>query len=199
MKKIVLVITLLLLICCSPKKSKLPYLGTPVLSGKDTLYPKIQKFSFTDQDGVEVTNATFKNKIYVADFIFLSCPTICPKMNFELKKVYDVYKNNPSINFLSHTLDPDRDTSTKLKVFKNALGVNNNWYFVTGNKDSIFNIASKSYFTTAYPDSKAPGGLVHSGAFLLIDKNKCIRGVYDGTNTQETNRLIHDIKVLLNE
>lgn len=199
MNKMMLFLVVLFLTSCSPKQTKLPFLGAPVISEKDTTYPKIHDFSFTDQDGLEVTNATFKNKIYVADFIFLSCPTICPKMNFELKKVYDVFKNNPSINFLSHTLDPDRDTSNKLKVFKKALGVNKNWFFVTGNKDSIFNIASKSYFTTAYPDSKAPGGLVHSGAFLLIDKNKCIRGVYDGTNTQETNRLINDINLLLNE
>ncbi len=199
MNKIALVLLAILLVNCSPKQTKLPFLGAPVVSEKDTIYPKIHDFSFTDQDGLEVTNATFKNKVYVADFIFLSCPTICPKMNFELKKVYDVYKNNPSINFLSHTLDPDRDTTKKLKDYKNALGVNKNWFFVTGNKDSIFNIASKSYFTTAYPDSKAPGGLVHSGAFLLIDKSKCIRGVYDGTNAQETNRLIKDINVLLNE
>jgi protein SCO1/2 len=79
------------------------------------------------------------------------------------------------------------------------LRVNNNWRFVTGNKDSIFGIATQSYFTTAYPDAKEPGGLVHGGGFLLVDKNRYIRGVYDGTNPIETKRLINDIKLLLKE
>lgn len=199
MKNIVATLLICFALGCSKKQDKLPFLGNPIVNGNDTIYPKIKDFSFIDQDSIVVTNETFKNKIYVADFIFLSCPTICPKMNFELNKVYDVYKNNSKVNYLSHTIDPERDNIQKLKEYTYSLSLNKNWHFVTGNKDSIFSIATKSYFTTAYPDAKEPGGLVHGGGLLLIDKNRHIRGVYDGTNSQETNRLIKDIKVLLNE
>lgn len=199
MRKIILTLLLCMLFSCNQKPGKLPFLGNPIVNGKDTIYPKIKDFSFVDQDSTIITNKTFDNKIYVADFIFLSCPTICPKMNFEMNKVYDVYKSNPKVNFLSHTIDPERDSLSKLKAYTKGLGLNKNWHFVTGNKDSIFSIATKSYFTTAYPDAKEPGGMVHGGGLLLVDKNRHIRGVYDGTNPQETNRLIKDIKLLLNE
>lgn len=199
MIKKVFLILFFTLFSCTNSKEKLPFLGNPIIKANDTLYPKIKDFSFIDQDSIVVTNKTFENKIYVADFIFLSCPTICPKMNFELNKVYKVYKNNPKVNYLSHTIDPERDSISRLKDFKSSLGLNQNWHFVTGNKDSIFNIATKSYFTTAYPDVKEPGGLVHGGGLLLVDKNRYIRGVYDGTNPDETKRLINDIKLLLKE
>lgn len=190
---------MLLFISCSDKQSKLPFLGNPVVKSNDTTYQKISDFSFVDQDSTVVTNDTFDGKIYVADFIFLSCPTICPKMTSELNKVYEVYKNNPDVKFLSHTIDPERDNIKKLKAYTNSMSLNKNWHFVTGNKDSIFSIATKSYFTTAYPDTKEPGGLVHSGGFLLVDTNRHIRGVYDGTNPAETKRLVNDIKTLLEE
>lgn len=199
MKNISCLLFLLITFGCSQKPDRLPYLGNPIIKGNDTIYPTIMDFSFINQDSVIITNKTFENKIYIADFIFLSCPTICPKMNSELKKVYEVYKNNPKVNYLSHTIDPERDSIARLKDFKTSLGLNENWHFVTGNKDSIFNIATKSYFTTAYPDENEPGGLVHGGGFLLVDKHKHIRGVYDGTNPEETKRLINDIKILLDE
>lgn len=199
MRKIIWLLFLFITFGCSQKPEKLPFLGNPIIQGKDTIYPKIIDFSFINQDSVIITNKTFENKIYIADFIFLSCPTICPKMNFELNKVYEVYKNNPKVNYLSHTIDPERDSISRLKNFKSSLDLNENWHFVTGNKDSIFSIATNSYFTTAYPDAKEPGGLVHGGGFLLVDKNKYIRGVYDGTNPEETKRLINDIKILLDE
>lgn len=199
MKRFFFILLVCLLVSCSHKQQKLPFLGNSTVSGNDTLYPKIQNFSFIDQDSAIVTNKTFENKIYVADFIFLSCPTICPKMNTELNQVYNVFKNNPEVGFLSHTIDPERDSIQRLKEYTIAKGINENWHFVTGNRDSIYNIATKSYFATAYKDSKEPGGYIHSGGFLLIDKNRFIRGVYDGTNPQETQRLISDIKILLKE
>ncbi|WP_103727049.1 SCO family protein [Flavobacterium croceum] len=199
MKKIVLTLFLCILFSCNQKPDKLPFLGNPVVNGKDTIYPKIHDFSFIDQDSITVTNKTFENKIYVADFIFLSCPTICPKMHTELSSVYNIYKNNPNILFISHTIDPEHDTVERLKAYTKSNKISNKWHFVTGNRDSIYSIATKSYFATAYNDSKEPGGYVHSGGFLLIDKNRHIRGVYDGTNPEETKRLIRDIKVLLSE
>jgi protein SCO1/2 len=200
MKKIYWVlISFAFLLSCDNTKETLPFLGNPVTKGSESAYPRIDEFSFTDQDGKLVTNKTFDSKIYVADFIFLSCPTICPKMNSELKKVYDVYKDDGRISFLSHTIDPDHDTVERLKAYTDSYGIKKNWHFVTGNRDRIYKIAKESYFATAYPDSKEPGGYVHSGGFLLVDQNRHIRGVYDGTNPKETDRLVQDIAILLEE
>lgn len=199
MKKYFFILFCGLCMSCSQKQEKLPFLGNPVILGKDTTFPKIKDFSFIDQDSTIVTNQTFENKIYVADFIFLSCPTICPKMNSELNRVYMAFKGNPKVSFLSHTIDPERDSIPRLKEYTTAKSINNNWHFVTGNRDSIYSIATKNYFATAYKNSKEPGGYVHSGGFLLIDKKRFIRGVYDGTNPKETQRLIMDIKTLLKE
>lgn len=199
MKKSILFFVFYILLGCNRKQEQLPFLGNPVQKGQKLIYPKVQNFSFIDQDSLIITNETFKDKIYVADFIFLSCPTICPKMHTELKSVYAIYKNNQSIPFLSHTIDPERDTVERLKEFTKNNHIDSNWHFVTGNKDSIYGIATNSYYATAYKDANEPGGYVHSGGFLLIDKNRFIRGVYDGTNPEETKRLIRDIKVLLSE
>jgi len=200
MKKIVLILLhSLLVISCEKAQEKLPILGNPIVKGNETEYPRIKDFSFINQDSLKITNNTFDRKIYIADFIFLSCPSICPKMNIQLKKVYDVYKSNDEVLFLSHTIDPDHDTIPRLKAYTVDNGIKKNWHFVTGNRDSIYKIATESYFATAYPDKNEPGGFVHSGGFLLIDKNRHVRGVYDGTNPKETTRLIADVKNLLEE
>jgi protein SCO1/2 len=197
--KYTLLFTLLFFFSCKPETERLPILGEPTTIQGKKVYPRIGDFSLTDQDGKKITNRTFEGKIYVADFIFLSCPTICPIMNQELKKVYTVYQNNSKVNFLSHTIDPEHDTVEKLKAFKTSQKLNSHWFFVTGSKDSIFELATKSYMTPAYPDAEEPGGLVHGGGLLLIDNNRHIRGVYDGTNPEETKRLINDIGILLKE
>ncbi|MDP2339002.1 MAG: SCO family protein [Bacteroidota bacterium] len=195
----ILVVTLFLVSCSSTGK-KLPIFGHPTVTGNDTVYSTIKPFAFLSQDSAIITEKTFDNKIYIADFIFLSCPSICPIMTTEMKKVYDVYRANPNIIFLSHTIDPENDTIPRLKAYAENLGVDGNkWFFVTGTKDSIYSIAEKSYFATAYADETAPGGYVHNGGLLLVDKNKHIRGIYDGTNPMETERLITDMKILLKE
>lgn len=191
----------LLLACSQPaKKEALPILGEPVLVGEDTVYPSIRDFRFVDQDSNIITNASFKNKIYVADFIFLSCPSICPKMNETMLRVYQQFAADTSILFLSHTIDPVNDSIPRLKQFAEGIGVSGRkWHFVTGNMDSIYNIAEQSYFATAYKDSTAPGGFVHSGGLLLIDRKRHIRGVYDGTDSSETTRLVEDLNKLLKQ
>ena len=194
-----ILLSLLFFAGCSPKEVKLPYLGNPIVKGTDTVFPTIAAFEFTDQNKVTVTNTTFENKIYIADFIFLSCPTICPKMTSEMKAVYDIYKENPAVLFLSHTIDPERDTVERLKSYTESMDLNANWHFVTGKKEALLAIAEKSYFTTAYKDTNEPGGYVHGGGLMLVDDKGHIRGVYDGTNNAETQRLISDIKILLKE
>ncbi len=196
---IILIIALFLVGCSNPGR-KLPIIGHPTITGNDTVYSTIKPFSFLSQDSAVVTEKTFDNKIYVADFIFLSCTSICPVMTSEMKKVYEAFKTNPHIFFLSHTIDPENDTIPRLKAFAAALGIDDNkWFFVTGEKDSIYSMAENSYFATAYPDQSSPGNYIHSGGLLLVDIHKHIRGVYDGTNPKETERLIADLRILLNE
>ena len=200
MKQLVFIFCALFLCCCTSEEKKLPLLGNPTaIEGKST-YPKISNFTFINQENQTIKASDFENKVYVADFIFLSCSTICPLMNIEMLKVYKEFATDDRVLFLSHTIDPINDSISKLKVFADNLGVSSKkWHFVTGNKDSIYKMAERDYFTIAYPDSTETDGLVHGGGLLLIDKNKNIRGVYNGTESIETERLIADIKLLLKE
>ncbi len=194
---------------CSPKpKKKLPVFGERdvqinEVDGKkvvDTVYHTIADFSFVDQDSAIITQETFRDKIYVTDFFFTSCRTICPIMKTQMLRVYDTLKNNSDVLILSHTIDPEYDTVELLHDFANRLGVSSDkWHFVTGAKDSIYNLAQRSYFATAMEDKSEPDGFIHSGAFLLIDKERRIRGKYDGTKEGDVNRLIGDIAILQKE
>lgn len=178
---------------------ELPVLGDPE-GGKEDPAPVIPAFSFTNQENTIVTDKTFDDKIYIADFIFLSCGTICPKMNVEMLKAYKAFEKDERVLFLSHTIDPEHDSVPQLKAFASELGVSSHkWHFVTGNKERIYKIALENYFTSAYPDSTDKNNFIHGGGLLLVDKEKHIRGVYDGTNETETDRLIGDIKLLLKE
>jgi protein SCO1 len=198
--KVFVLICLTFIFACKDEVKKLPILGDPIETEGKLSYPKIHNFSFTNQENKNVNSSTFSNKIYVADFIFLHCSTICPLMHMEMLKVYHAFENDDRVLFLSHTIDPENDSIPQLKIFADNLGVNaNKWHFVTGNKDSIYAMAQRDYFTTAYPDSAETDGLVHGGGLLLIDKNKNIRGVYNGTDAAETERLIADISILLKE
>ena len=194
------IIILLSLVSCQSTDAPLPILGEPAIEGADTIYPRIADFSLLDQDSNRITNQTLAGKVYVADFIFLSCPTICPVMTKQLQQVYQHYAGDPRVVFLSHTIDPKHDSIPRLKKYATALGVPSaRWHFVTGNKDSIYALSNQSYFSAAYPDSTSPGGFTHSGGLLLVDTNRHIRGVYNSSLPQETTRLINDIKILLKE
>ena len=200
MKQAFFFILFCIIASCSEKSEKLPYLGNPTIVNNVETKHTIKDFSFLNQDGLVITNDTFKNKIYIADFIFLRCPTICPVMNMELKRVYDTFKDNENVLFVSHTVDPENDTIPVLKAYSENLEVNpKKWHFLWGEQKEIFDIAKNSYFTQAYEDLYAPGGYAHSGGFILVDKNRHIRGVYDGTNSIDVDRLIKEIVILLNE
>jgi protein SCO1/2 len=190
----------LVLSCAQKKETPLPIFGERELVGGDTVYHTIADFKFVDQDSAVITNATFQDKIYVADFFFTSCRTICPKMKTQMLRVYDSIENNPDVLLLSHTIDPEYDTVGLLHDYAERLGVKSSkWHFVTGNKDDIYKTAQTSYFATALEDKSEPDGFIHSGAFLLIDKQRRIRGKYDGTIEEDVNRLLGDIKKLEKE
>ncbi len=175
---------------------------------------KIPDFSFINQDNETVINDSLNGNIYISNFFFTSCPTICPVMTKNMAYVQSKLSVYPNIKFLSHTVDPINDTPERMLEYINNLKSKNvnislsNWDFVTGNKDEIYEIAN-SYFVNVSPDSLAPGGFLHSEYFVLIDKEGRVRsgidqnnnvvGVYDGTNDVQMKDLINDVKVLLAE
>lgn len=185
----------------------------PVLTYTDELGQqqerKAPQFSFVSQDSTIVDNATVKGKVYVVDFFFTRCPSICPIMTENMRKVYDRFKGYEDFAVISHTVDPANDTPLALTDYvlkKHIEG--DRWYFVTGQKDSLYSAAFQ-YLSSAMEDSLAPGGFLHTEYFVLVDKDGRLRsriddegnmiGVYDGTDMQQVNNLIDDIKVLMAE
>jgi protein SCO1/2 len=199
----VLVVLSLIIVSCQEKKS-LPFLGpkdTHLVDGKvDTIYHQIPPFRFLNQDSTWVSEKDMSGKIYVADFFFTSCPTICPKMKTQLLRLYERYASNDQIRILSHSIDPTFDTPIVLKQYAERLQVKApRWNMLTGDKAAIYKLGEKSYMVTAQEDKNEAGGFVHSGAFILVDKNRHVRGIYDGTQETEVNHLIEDIEILLQE
>lgn len=166
----------------------------------DTVYKTIPNFKFLNQDSVEVTQDVFNNKIYVADFFFTSCTTICPVMHRNMKTIYDKYKGNPEVMFLSHTIDFKYDKPSVLKKYAKKLGVDvPQWQFLYGDKKEVYGLAEKDYLVAVQEDSAATDGYVHQGWLVLVDKHKRIRGAYDGTKPEEVEKLKSDMDILLEE
>ena len=193
---------------CNSSPKKLPILGSrepveKIVNGNkviDTIYQTIPNFSFINQDSVIINQDSLNNSIYVADFFFTSCPTICPKMKTQLLRIYERYAENDVIRILSHSIDPTYDTPSVLKQYATRLQVKSpRWNMLTGDKAAIYKLGEKSYMVTAQEDKNEAGGFVHSGAFILVDKNRHVRGIYDGTQEAEVNHLIEDIEILLLE
>lgn len=194
--------------CSNQSDIKLPILGNRepverIVDGKtivDTIYQTIQPFSYFNQDSISVTEKDFDGKIYVADFFFTSCNSICPIMHRNMLDVYKKFKDNPKVKFLSHSIDIKYDLPSRLKIYATKLGVEGNqWEFVHGSRDSIFNIAAKNYLVSAFEDSSDPQGLVHQGWFILVDPKKQLRGAYDGTKADQVKLLMEDMDKLLLE
>jgi len=174
-----------------------------VVDGKtiiDTLYQTIPPFRFLNQDSTVVTNKDFDGKIYVADFFFTSCTAICPIMHRNMLNVYEEFKGNSEVKLLSHTIDSKYDLPSRLKKYSQKLGIEGTqWEFVHGTREEVYGIAQKAYLTSVGEDSNAPGGLIHEGWFVLVDKDKRLRGAYDGTNEKQVEQLIADMHTLLKE
>ena len=189
-----------LITCTKDKKKKLPVLGrhdyVETDHGTDTIFHNVKPFSFVDQDSTIITNATYEGQIYVSDFFFTSCPSICPLMKVQMLRIYDKYLENSEVGILSHTVDPVYDDVARLKDYAERLDVSSDkWHFVTGIKDTIYNMAQTSYYIGVRDD----GSFEHSGKFVLVDKQQRIRGVYDGTDKEAIDKLLNDMDVLLME
>lgn len=177
------------------KPKTLPVLGDPS--------HKVTTFSFTNQDGKTVTEADVKGKIYVVEYFFTTCKGICPKMNENMTKVYQVFKGNEDVKILSHTVDPKKDTVGAMKEYSMRFDADpKQWMFLTGTKKELYDMARYAYLVSAVEDTSAidiESDFIHSERFVLVDRDGRIRGSYDGTNIGSVNQLIGDIKELLKE
>ncbi|MFQ3238711.1 MAG: protein SCO1/2 [Olleya marilimosa] len=163
-------------------------------------YHKIADFSLTNQNGKTITQADYKDKIYVADFFFTTCQTICPIMTDNMEKIQKEIMNDDEVMLLSHSVTPDIDTVEQLKKYAIKKGVNDKkWNLVTGDKGEIYRLARKSYLAVKDDGMPDDYGMVHTENFMLIDKKGQIRGYYDGTKTEDITTLLKDIKKLKKE
>ncbi|MCC7332307.1 MAG: SCO family protein [Flavobacteriales bacterium] len=169
--------------------------------GYDTIYHQIPYFEFINQDGNKITRDNLLGHVYVVDFFFVSCPSICPKMTTNMGYLQSKFKDNKNLRFLSITVNPEADSVSVLADYaKKVHADTKSWHFVTGNKDSIYNVAFSGFFVSVQKDSIAPGGFLHSNMLILIDKNAHIRGYFDGTTHKVVKeQLIDAIDILYKE
>jgi protein SCO1/2 len=178
------------------------YLNPSYFEKKMPVISYVKPFRFTNQYGDFFSERDVKGKVYVAEYFFTTCKGICPKMNNNMKKVHELYKNETGFAILSHTSDPQTDSVTKMKQYSDSIGANNsNWWFVTGSKDSLYYAARVSYLLDDPKNNtiKIEEQFIHTQFFALVDKTGRVRKIYDGLKTDEVNELIKDIPRLLKE
>ena len=209
------VLLLLLAACEGVVSNKLPYIGHYDLTYStvdgnqvvDTIYQPIRSFTFRNQDGIQVTNESYTNKIWITEFFFATCPTICPIMNVQMTKLSEEVREMNAENivqFLSFSIDPEKDTPEALKKYKNLHCSDcANWDFLTGDEELTHKLGIESFKVFAGREEEAEGGYAHSGAFSMVDQDGYLRGVYnitdfDGSvNKIEYQRLLNDLKSLI--
>jgi len=163
---------------------------------------KVQSFSFEDQNGERITNKSVEGKVYIAEFFFTTCPGICPKMNTNLKPIYEKYRNRPDFLILSHTVNPSTDSVGRLKHYADSLGVDGkHWIFVTGKKDSLYMAARLSYMLDDPKNNISPldEQFIHTQFFALVDKKGQVRTIIDGLKKDELAAMETEIDELLKE
>jgi len=164
-----------------------------------TINHTVSDFTLINQNGEVITQDHYKDKIYVTDFFFTSCGTICPIMTENMAKIQDEFIDNDDIMFLSLSVTPEIDSIPILREYANDKGViDSKWNVTTGNKKHIYNLARKSYFAVVEKGDGDLQDFIHTPNFILIDKEKQIRGIYDGTNDEDIKRIIEDIHILIN-
>ena len=160
-------------------------------------YHTIADFSLTNQNGQTVTQDAYKDKIYVADFFFTTCPSICPIMTKNMALLQKELIDDPDVLLLSHTVTPDIDSVAQLKKYAEEKGViDTKWNLVTGEKKQIYELARKSYLAAKSDGDGGPYDMIHTENFILVDKEKRIRGTYDGTKEEAMYELLEDIRIL---
>lgn len=179
----------------------LPYFGPKAaMKANDTVYHRVGDFRFINQYGKQVTQDQTEGKIYVTDYFFTTCKSICPIMNTQLVRVYREFSQQSDFLILSHTVDPETDSVAQLAAHAEKYGVKDErWLFLTGDKKSLYEMARKSYLLNAEEGDGGEEDFIHTQNFALVDKERHIRGYYDGTDSNDVSRLITDIKTLLKE
>jgi protein SCO1/2 len=200
-----------LMSCSSSKQKKhvLPFIGNFDIEYKlvdgvevtDTIYPKIPFFHFTNEFGKEITSSQLKGKVWIADFFFTSCQTICPLMTTNLKRLNKSTQDlKDEVQFISFSIDPERDTPLTLMRYKTHHGIKSaNWTFLTGDEEKTHLLGIENFQIFAGRDEESQGGFAHSGAFTLVDKEGFVRGVYLGTDAKQVEKLEKDLRLLLSE
>ncbi len=197
---LVCIVTLAFAACQSKPEGPLPVLGNQQDLDGQIIEHTVRDFSFINQLGDTVSNSDLVDDIYVVDFFFTSCPSICPKVKKQMLRIYEYTKDNPNFKLLSHTIDPKRDSIAVLKTYADNIGIDHDrWYFLYGPKDQILTIANEDYFIAALEDKNAPGGFDHSGKIILVDKQRRIRGFCDGTDPASVTNFLTTIDRLTDE
>jgi protein SCO1 len=173
---------------CKDSKGRIKY---------DSVYHTISNFKLTDQNGNIITNDSLNGKIYVANFFFCSCRSICPKMTNYMHLLQNAFHADNRIEFLSHTVDPENDSVPVLRQYAEQHNIDGNqWHLLTGSRKELYDLSKTSYYLGAASDS--PDNFEHSEKFVLVDNNRIIRGYYNGTDSLEVVKLKNDISYLLN-
>ena len=162
----------------------------------------VQPFTFLRQDGKQVSQADVKQRVYLAEYFFTTCKGICPKMNKNMKSIYEAFKNEKDFMIISHTVNPEIDTLPVMKHYAYSLGASvDNWWFVTGTKESLYKAARESYLLDDPKNNTKSINeqFLHTQFFSLIDRQGRVRGVYDGLKKDELTQLMHDIEELIKE
>ena len=207
MKYLIFILSVIIIFSCSNSKqekiktTKLPYFNSTDFTPnwKEATH-KIPNFSFLNQNGDTITNKTFEGKIYIADFFFTRCQNICLIMALNMADLQEHYKNDEDIMFLSHSVTPTIDSIPVLRAYADKKGViNGKWHVTTGSKKHIYDLARKNYFAVLDEGNGDENDFIHTENFVLIDKDKRIRGIYDGTKKENMQKIIDDISLLKDE
>lgn len=196
------VFSILLLVGCGQNEYQpLPKLGNYDINYEtgDTIFPSIPDFQYLNQDSVVVSSKSMKGKIWVSDFFFTSCPTICPVMTEEMKRLNQNTSDlKEHIQFMSFSINPRYDKPSVLRKYIQKHGITaSNWYFFTGDEKETHQLGIDHFLVHANADEQAPGGFAHGPAFTLVDMDGIVRGVYDGTDPKQVDQLEHDLRNLL--
>lgn len=184
-------------------EKRLPKLGNADVNYEtgDTIYPTIIPFEYLNQDSILITSESMKGKVWIADFFFTSCPTICPKMTTQMKRLSAMTEDlADEVQFMSFSINPTNDQPSVLRRYIEKYGIEaKNWYFFTGDEEATHELGTEYFLIHANSDEEAPGGYAHGPAFTLVDRSGYVRGVYDGTDTKQVDQLEKDLRQLLKQ
>lgn len=213
--RIIILLSIIYLVACNESQSNKSKVGTLPYYNEATFTPhwispndevldtfhRVSPFKLTNQDGNIITEKTFEDKLYVVDFFFTICPGICPKMTANMMVLQDEFLEDDNILLLSHSVTPERDSVSVLKQYAENKGIlSHKWHLVTGTQQEIYKLGRKDYFVEEDLGlTKEEDEFLHTENFVLIDKNRHIRGIYNGLNKASINQLIIDIKTLKKE